>query len=470
MATFDTSSGVQAPPDQRKKKPEDNTAYQTGRALRGAGEVMNYAGGEVLNTLQRPGQIVAGALGDAARGFFGGTPAGATSPSAPIPLPNAQAAPAVKPPSMILFDASNPSNFNVRPPSANVTPARSAASPAVATGATPPPGGALASAARPGDVNTFTGADGVTRAVPLTAAPAAGSVQTQPFGGPFGGLPLPQNTGIGTASPAASPSPTVTPILGVPRPAQASIGQVGAYGVQNADAGTGKIASTLEDAAFRAGLRASRGSRSAADAQAQILGTLAQLGGQRLGVAAGLAGGDRDATAATDRTGLSETGASQRAALADTGLTSREGMQNLSAERIAQIAAQAKLNEPTQITDESGNLLRVTGTTASPVIGADGRLVRPQVTRAEGALTPAVILDSLTKQLAAEAGSLQPDPNRMAELRQRIGAMTAGGASAARTHPSPPKNMEEFMARAKAVNPNASDAELRAYYAKTYGT
>jgi hypothetical protein len=343
-----------------------------------------------------------------------------------------------------------------------VTQARSPASSAASAGVTPPTGGALASLAQPGNVNTFTGANGVTRTVPLTATPAARSVQAQSFGG----LPLPQNTGV--TAPAAAPAETVTPTVSLPRPAQASIGQVGAYGVQNADAGTGNIASTLEDAAFRAGLRASRGSRSAADAQAQILGTLAQLGGQRLGVAAGLAGGDRDATAATDRTGLSETGANQRTALQDTGLTAREGMQNLSAERIAQIAAQAKLNEPTQITDESGNLLRVTGTTASPVIGADGRLVRPQVTRAEGALTPAVILDSLTKQLAAEAGSLQPDPNRMAELRQRIGTMTAGGAIPARTRPGPPKNLEDFMARAKAVNPNASDAELRAYYAKTY--
>lgn len=454
--------------DQNKKKPLEGrppAAFGAGQALRGAGAVINATAGGVMDAVKRPGQIVAGALGDAARGFFG-APASPATPS--LPIPTAQAAPAVKPPSMTLFDASNPSNFNVRPPSANAAPARNPVSNLQHGGA--PAGGVPAPVLKPGDVNTFTGADGVTRAVPLTATPAAGSVQAQSFGGPVGGLPLPQNTGIGTAAPAASPAPTVTPTLGVPRPVQASIGQVGAYGVQNADAGTGKIASTLEDAAFRAGLRASRGSRSAADSQAQILGTLAQLGGQRLGVAAGLAGGDRDATAATDRTGLSETGANQRAALADTGLTSREGMQNLSAERIAQIAAQAKLNEPTQITDESGNLLRVTGTTASPVIGADGRLVRPQVTRAEGALTPAVILDSLTKQLAAEAGSLQPDPNRMAELRQRIATMTTGGAIAARTRPGPPKNMEEFMARAKAVNPNASDAELRAYYAKTYGT
>ena len=420
------------PNDPRKKKPEDNTAYQTGQALRGAGAVINATAGGVMDAVKRPGQIVAGALGDAARGFFG-APASPAAPS--VPIPTAQAAPVVKPPSMTLFDASNPGNFNVRPPSANVTPARNPASSATSAGATAPAGGVPAPVLKPGDVNTFTGADGVTRAVPQMATPAAGSVQAQSFGGPVGGLPLPQNTGIGTATaPAASAAPTVTPTIGVPRPAQASIGQVGAYGVQNADAGTGKIASTLEDAAFRAGLRASRGSRSAADSQAQILGTLAQLGGQRLGVAAGLAGGDRDATAATDRTGLSETGANQRAALADTGDTTRAGLDAATRERVAQIGAQADLQRPTTVTDANGNLISVVGSTGKPVTGPDGKPVKPAQTRNDAAVTQLqAVQKSLTDQLQAEMSAPVPDAGRVATLRDqldRANASLGGGVQA----------------------------------------
>ena len=37
MAMYDTPLGGLGPSDPRKKKPEDNTAYQTGQALRGAG-------------------------------------------------------------------------------------------------------------------------------------------------------------------------------------------------------------------------------------------------------------------------------------------------------------------------------------------------------------------------------------------------------------------------------------------------
>jgi hypothetical protein len=266
---------------------------------------------------------------------------------------------------MTLFDASNPSNFNVRPPSANVTSDLGPASQS-RLGGNGAAGGAATEVARPGALNTFTGSNGVTREVQPAATPAAGSVGAQSFGG----LPLPQNTGIGTAA-----APTVAPTFSVPRPTQASIGQMGAYGVQNADAGTGKIASTLEDAAFRAGLRASRGSRSAADAQAQILGTLAQLGGQRLGVAAGLASGDRDAAAGLDRAALSETGANQRAALADTGLTTRTSMEQAGANQRTTLGTLAELRKPQQIVGKDGTLLSVSGDKATTVTDAEGKTV-----------------------------------------------------------------------------------------------
>lgn len=406
----------------RPVAPPPVTAYGAGQAAReGVGAAVNV-GVRAADALTQPlrDQMQAGT--QFARGLFGAAPAPAALPS---PIAAAQVAPVNKPPSMTLFDASNPSNFNVRPPSANVAPARNPASPA-SPGGSGSAGGVPALVLKPGDANTFTGADGVTRAVPQMATPAAGSVQTQSFGN----LPRPQTAGVAAASPSATPTETITPTVSLPRPAQASIGQVGAYGVQNADAGTSKIASTLEDAAFRAGLRASRGSRSATDAQAQILGTLAQLGGQRLGVAAGLAGGDRDATAATDRTALGETGANQRSALDDIGATARQGMKGASEERVAQLDTLAKLAAPTTITDADGRLLRVTGAASTPVIGGDGKTVRMPL---DGAITPALALASLTKQLEAEANALQPDMTRLGALQRQIDALSRPAANTVST-------------------------------------
>lgn len=377
----------------------------------GAGQATHDAIGAGVNAAVTAGKAIAAPnlgflkrVGEFGRGLFG-EPAAMPAPVSPIA--SAQAAPAPAAPA-----AARPLNI-VGWDTPPTPPARNPASPAQsggsgAAGGVPAPQ-SLASGVNAQGNNVYDNAS-IAR---LTERNAPGGVPAQSFGG----LPMP----FMTAAPAIAP--TQAPAVAIPRPARAD-----AYNVRQADQNTGKIASALEDAAFRTGLRANRGSRSAADAQASILQTLAQLGGQRLGVAAGIAGGDRDTTAGLDRTSMTETGANQRTALADTGDTIRAGMKAASDERVAQLGTLAELNRPTQVTDASGHLLRVSGATSAPIQGTDGQPVRVPL---EGAITPALALASLNHQLEAETSSLQPDQARMGALRQQIDALMRPAANSA---------------------------------------
>jgi hypothetical protein len=217
---------------------------------------------------------------------------------------------------------------------------------------------------KPGDVNTFTGSNGVTRPVPgMLSQASGGGVPAQSFGG----LAMP--TLAAPVAPAFA-APRQDMSVSVPRPVRAD-----AYNVREASDQNKQIADTLQSEIFRNSLAAGRGSRSARSAQADMLQTLAQLGGKQLDVAANVAGGDRDAAVGTDRVGLEQIGANQRALLADTGATTRTGMLDSGETNRSVLKSLAELKKPTQVTDASGNLLQVTGTSATPVLGADGKPV-----------------------------------------------------------------------------------------------
>lgn len=199
-----------------------------------------------------------------------------------------------------------------------------------------------------------TNAFGATGA---SVAAASGQAAAQPFGS----LALP------TAAPlAAQPNMAVS----LQRPAVAD-----AYNTREANAAQTALASKIDSEMFRNSFAAGRGSRSALDLQGQMLGTMAAIGGKQLDVAASVAGGNRDAVTANNVAGLEQTGLNQRALLSDTGDTNRRLLGEQGDNSRAVLAAQTELQKPSTLTDSEGNLLQVTGTQASPVLGAGNKPV-----------------------------------------------------------------------------------------------
>lgn len=152
------------------KRPEEDPAFAAGLATRnkvGAGVAaaattlkgVNAAAGMANQALQAPGLKVAGALEGFTRGLF------AAPEAAPVAKP---AAPAATPkPAAPVASA----QATLRPSTAVLGGPLPSAAPAVAS----PPASSAAPSLRPGDINTFTGSNGVTRAIApaATAEPAA---------------------------------------------------------------------------------------------------------------------------------------------------------------------------------------------------------------------------------------------------------------------------------------------------------
>ena len=83
----------------------------------------------------------------------------------------------------------------------------------------------------------------------------------------------------------------------------------------------------------------------------------------------------------------------------------------------------------------------------------------------DGSITPQVLLDSLGKELESAQNSLTPDP----ALQQHSDAIRSG-TSGQKARLIRPGSYQEFLELARALNPVAPDAELRAYYERTYGS
>ena len=368
--------------DDRKKKPQDDAA--AGAALRdslvNAGRAVQGTQLAALDNFSRPIRNAQAPLTNAARGFLG-LPAAQPSdtpfqdlgealrPAAPIPLPSGVPAASAAP---------------VRNPAGRV-PAAGAPAPAGGVAASVPPARAAAAIPaapanfgnvqgtplKPGDANTFTFSNGKTVPVPGMTAQAT----TAALNGQSSASPLPLPTPY-----AAAPAPTPNMTVNVPRPVVAD-----PYNTRQANDQLKRIADTIDINLFRNSFAADRGSRSARDAQAQMLGTLAALGGKQLDAAVNVAGGDRDAAARYDLTGMEQGAANQRALLQDQGETTRQGMGDASRERQQYLQSLSDLQKSAStVTDENGNLIRIGALgDASPVLGADGKPVRPAQTRAD---------------------------------------------------------------------------------------
>ncbi len=174
------------------------------------------------------------------------------------------------------------------------------------------------------------------------------------------------------------------------------------------------------------------------DAQIAALGPLnmnskRELAGQLIALKAGLS-----KEAYSQQNDLTKTGATLNQGGAEAALganaNAAEGAANRGAE-FAQQAAQrrAQAQQIGQVlTGADGNVsvLRNDGT-LEPLNGADGKPFKAAATRAEGAVTPAAVLDSLTKRLSSLDDLTDKDGSQRAALEQQIQSLYTGGSQAA---------------------------------------
>lgn len=283
---------------------------------------------------------------------------------------------------------------------------------------------------KPGDVNTFTGADGVTKPVPglLNAS----------------------------AAPAAAPSPMVA---ARPVPLPAARGRQGAIIENPGDTTADKLQRALMSSSLK-------GSPSARAAVAQAI--LGEAGARQEERASALAAGDRADLAAVDNA------ARLASANADRDLSAQQTNAELveqRAERAAQREDQRLARRPDVTVSADGSMGIVSNEGRfTPVTDAGGRTVRaPQAPRQTGAATQGELLKSYTDRYNAIVGDVTADA---ATKQQAIAALDAdplyaglreGNAAAAAPA------LDEFLAAARAANPDVSDADLTTYYNQTYG-
>ncbi len=347
----------------------------TVRGVAGAagGLARGYVGAQVANagtalaaTTALPREA-GGFVRDAGRAVAGMAP----SPSAgqPLGLPrlptlSRRPAPAT---AAVATPAGTPANWSPGPrtrprPAAAVAPAAGAPIPAAAT--------STAFNLQPGDVNTFTGADGVTKPVPglLNAQPAPGAPAPQPI----------------AARPVALPQ---------------ARGRQGAIIANPGDSTVDKLIRNVGSYSFK-------GSPSARNAVAQaILGEAAAARDER---ASALATGDRSDLAAVEGAArIADNNADRDLAAQQTNADLIERR----ADRTARVEEQRIARRP-DVTVAADGSMGVVGNDGrfTPVTDQNGRAVRaPQAPRQTGAATQGELLKSYTDRVNAITADVQLD-------------------------------------------------------------
>lgn len=332
-------------------------------------------------------------------------PAGAAPGASLSPISTASAAPraAASAPGLNLIEPSNAASLALTPPSAGVS-------------ARPP--AAPASAGAGNVAGTFNGreitrgeADAIAARVPTAAAGAP------VIAGPNGGFAFTPPGGVGAAPGSLASAASAVPSFSAP--------SVDTSRVRDAETERAAVAKAIDDriAALSFGPDGlnSRGKR---QLYADLVGQRAGLAKQAGDLAGASETSQRQSGTALTTTAAQEAGANQRATEAQAGETARA----TAADAAANI--RAGIQRPEYVTDKDGNVNLATGSTFAPVTDAKGNTLRAPSTRAEGAITPAVQLDALVKQLQAEQGAIQPDATRITNLQQQIAGLTSGAAPA----------------------------------------
>ena len=348
---------------------------------------------------------------------------------------NAQNPVAARPQTPAVAAPKSPTQQTPQRPSPTQTPT----SPQTGVGASVGAGGAAP--IRPGDPNTFTGTNGITRRVPMpgtmdAATNQSGSVQSQNFGNPV--VPQAQTSiaqprvastfGLGVNDPRINDqtAPVARPQVSLRGPdAMAE-----AYNSREDREARQKVLSDLDSQRFRlemiAGNPGRRG-RAALDALGQNAQQQAALaaGGEKLSADAVQGRASRNNVLAN--TGMEQSGQTQRQQMASD-VTSQGQFLDYDAKNRATNAS--LIDKPQYVTDLSGNLVQVAGGKGTGVTGADGSVIKmPQTTKIDNDALSAVskeltALINNPPEMGADATAYN---NRLAELRAQQSAFLGGG-------------------------------------------
>lgn len=116
------------------------------------------------------------------------------------------------------------------------------------------------------------------------------------------------------------------------------------------------------------------------------------------------------------------------------------------------------------VTGSDGTVYTLDGTEASPVT-VGGKPLKQQV-KAERDTTQQKLAADLLTQLLPPGATPEQITAATQQANQAAAQLASGDTGPAQARPA---NKAEFMKRAKGANPSASDADLEAYYARTYG-
>lgn len=301
---------------------------------------------------------------------------------------------------------------------------------------------------RPGDANTFTGANGVTRAVPS----------------------LLQNAGQPTGAVRALPASTVAPASTAPRvmdTTQHALEGARVAALQSrADAGSlvtdgfGPEAELMRRFEISQGSYQNKGRPGSRAAAAQAL--FGQLGAMNQASASGQQAAN----------GLIQTGANAENAADEAFAQRRQEARRLEMDSAA--VQQQQLGEGQRVlrtlntADGRTGALRQDGS-FTPITDASGRPVQEAVKAdLSGRITPKDQLDYLGQQQQAVMDSLSLSEEQRAEQLAALDARAQAlfTPTAARRNPT----LEEFVTAARKGNPGLSDAELKAFYQQKYST
>lgn len=315
------------------------------------------------------------------------------------------------------------------------------------------PGAAAAPALNPGDVNTFTGSNGVTRAVPgLLNAEQTPQIAARP---------------VVTAPPGTAPA-----ALPGSRTTQRDIGNnaTGARAQIGADAMNGFSPTSELMRRLEISQGSFKGSPKARATVAQAL--LSQMGAITDATTRGAAA-QNDAALQGQRIEGSavegDAGRAQRASEVNAELTNsydaRADQANLQREE--------RLARRPDVTVAADGAMGMVGADGifKPVTGTDGKAVRaPQAPRQTGELSQGERLKALTDLRTAAVGLAAPEAGsperqtydaRLAELDGQIAEIMGGGSAG--------PTFEQFQADARSKGSKMTDEQLRAYFTTNYG-
>ena len=339
----------------------------------------------------------------------------------------------------------------------------SAAAPAALAMAPTDPGSRTASAAaalpnaprlRPGDANTFTGANGVTRAVPgLMNAPATTPQRTLP------------PAMVAAPSTAARVADTTREALGGARVAAL---QTRADAGSMVTDGLGPEAELMRRFEISQSSYQNKGRPGSRAAAAQAL--LGQLGAMNQASASGQQAANGALQAGANAQSLANEAFAQRRQDAR-----RLEFDSATAQQQQAVEGQRVLRTLNTADGRTG-ALRQDGS-FTPITDASGQAVQEVVKAdASGRITAKDQLDYLGQQQKAVLDSLSLDETQRAQqlaaLDARAQALFAPPAAAtpAAAAPAGKPTLDQFLAQARKANPSATEAQLTAFYQRKYGT